>query len=246
VVSAPEPVTPERATPLTGAWTRQTWSDAAFVHWAVDPAVVAPLMPPGVRPDTFDGRTHVGLIAFRMQGIGAARGPGIPYFGSFLETNVRLYSVDRQGRRGVVFASLDASRLVPVLGARAALALPYLWSRMRMRRSGDVLEYRSARHVTGAARSRLLVQVGEPIPEPTALEHHLTARWALHVRAWGRTLLVPNQHPQWPLRRATLLACDAGLLTAAGLPAPGEPPVSVLFSPGVTTVFGRPATVRRV
>lgn len=242
----PEPVTPERATPLGGAWTRQTWSDAVFVHWAVDPEVVAPYFPPGVRPDTLDGRTHVGLIAFRMQRIGAVRGPGIPYFGSFLETNVRLYSVDDRGRRGVVFVSLDASRLVPVLGARAALALPYLWSRMRMRRRGSVLEYRSSRHVTGAAPSRLVVDIGEPIAEPTALEHHLTARWALHVRAWGRTLFIPNQHSRWPLQRATLLACDPGALAAAGLPSPEQPPVSVLYSPGVTTVFGRPETIRPV
>ncbi|WP_233265396.1 YqjF family protein [Leifsonia sp. AG29] len=242
----PEPVTPERSTALTGVWTRQTWSDAAFVHWAVDPSVVDRFFPAGVRPDTVDGRTHVGLIAFRMQRLGAPRGPGIPYFGDFLETNVRLYSVDREGRRGVVFVSLDASRLVPVLGARAALALPYMWSRMRASRRGSVLEYRSARHVTGAASSRLVLDIGQPIAEPMALDHHLTARWALHVRAWGRTVSVPNQHPRWPLQRATLLACDDGLLTAAGLPSPEDPPVSVLYSPGVTTVFGRPEVLRPV
>ncbi|WP_372520137.1 DUF2071 domain-containing protein, partial [Aeromicrobium sp.] len=39
---------------------RQTWADIAFVHWAVDPAVVAPFMPAGVRPDVLDGRSYVG------------------------------------------------------------------------------------------------------------------------------------------------------------------------------------------
>ena len=33
-----------------------------------------------------------------------------------LETNVRLYGVDEQGRRGVVFSSLEASRLAAVYG----------------------------------------------------------------------------------------------------------------------------------
>jgi uncharacterized protein len=44
--------------------------------------------------------------------------PAIPYLGSFAETNVRLYSVGPDGRRGVVFRSLDAARLMPVLAAR--------------------------------------------------------------------------------------------------------------------------------
>ena len=81
---------------------RQCWCDVAFLHWAVDPEVVAGLMPPGVRPDVFDGCTYVGLVPFRMVGTGFAIGPAAPWAGTFLETNVRLYSVDATGRRGVV------------------------------------------------------------------------------------------------------------------------------------------------
>ena len=54
-----------------------------------------------------------------MVRLGLLRGPGIPYLGTFCETNVRLYSVDGQGRRAVVFLSLEAERLVPVLTAQA-------------------------------------------------------------------------------------------------------------------------------
>src|SRR3954470_18171048 len=72
----------------------QGWRDLTFLHWAVDPGLVAHRMPPGVRPDTLDGVTYVGLILFRMVGAGIARGPGVPWLGSFLETNVRLYWVD--------------------------------------------------------------------------------------------------------------------------------------------------------
>ena len=35
----------------------QRWCDAVFLHWAVDPPDVAPLLPPGVRPDVHDGAT---------------------------------------------------------------------------------------------------------------------------------------------------------------------------------------------
>src|SRR3954453_14226414 len=113
---------------------RQDWTRLTFLHWAVDPALVAPLLPAGARPDVLDGASYVGLIPFRMRRIGLLGAPGLPYLGSFAETNVRLYSVDDAGRRGVVFRSLEADRLLPVLAARWIARLPYLWSRMRIER----------------------------------------------------------------------------------------------------------------
>ena len=67
----------------------------------------------------------------------------VPWLGTFLETNVRLYSVDSAGRRGVVFLSLDADRLLVVAAARAGLRVPYRWARMSYARAGDVHTYRS-------------------------------------------------------------------------------------------------------
>ena len=217
----------------------QGWRDVAFVHWAADPAVVAPLLPPGTRPDVHDGATWVGLVPFRMRRIGVLGSPGLPWVGSFLETNVRLYSVDGQGRRGVVFRSLDADRLLPVLVARAA-GLPYLWSRMRVERDGDRVTYDSRRRWPGprGAGGRIELRVGAALTDPGPLERFLTGRWGLHQTALGRTLYWPNEHPAWPLHRAELLTWDGDLLAAAGLPGVGGPPDSVLFSPGVDVRFG--------
>ncbi|MFY1636311.1 YqjF family protein [Solwaraspora sp. WMMB335] len=240
-----EPVTATAPRPVRRPILVQRWHDLAFLHWPVEPEVVAPLLPAGTRPDTVDGVSYVGLIGFRMVGVGPLTGPGIPYLGTFCETNVRLYSVDIAGRRGVVFRSLDAARLLPVLVAQASLRLPYLWSWMRLDRDGDRFVYRCRRRWPGprGAHNRMAVQVGSAIDEPTPLEHFLTARWGLHVRAHGRTLYLPNVHPRWPLHRADLLDLDDGLVTAAGLPAPDGPPVSVLYSPGVPVRFGPPVAV---
>ncbi|MFD5623129.1 YqjF family protein [Streptomyces yangpuensis] len=220
----------------------QSWLDLTFLHWPADPADIAPLLPAGTRPDTLDGLTYIGLVAFRMHRVGWLHLPGIPYLGSFPETNVRLYSVDTRGRRGVVFRSLDASRLLPVLTARTLFRLPYVWSRMSVHRDGPTLTYTSSRRWPGprGAHSTLTVRTGERIAEPTALEHFLTARWGMHSDFSGRLLYLPNSHPRWPLHRAELLGCDEGLVTAAGLPAPAGPPVSVLYSPGVPVRFTRP------
>jgi uncharacterized protein YqjF (DUF2071 family) len=234
-----EPVTPTAPRPAGRTVFTQGWRDVAFLHWRVEPAAVAPLLPPGTRPDVHDGTSWVGLIPFRMRRIGLLGSPGLPYLGSFLETNVRLYSVDEQGRRGVVFRSLDADRLLPVLTARA-LGLPYLWARMRADRVGDRLTYTSARRWPGprGAGTRLTVRVGGRITDPGPLEHFLTGRWGLHQTTLGRTAYWPNEHPAWPLHAAQLVGCEEDLLAAAGLPGLPGPPDSVLFSPGVDVRFG--------
>jgi len=190
----------------------------------------------------------VGLIPFRMRGAGVGRGPAIPWLGSFAETNVRLYSVDEQGRRGVVFRTLEASRLAVVLGARLAFALPYAWARMRVVERHGVLTYTSQRHWPGprTAATEVVVRPGGPLPPGDPLSDFLTARWGLHTRAFGRTLYVPNHHEMWPLHRAELLHVDGALLDACGISGIGErPPDSVLFSRGVRTVFAVPYDARR-
>lgn len=236
-----EDVTTETLRPVRRSTLVQGWHDLAFLHWAVPPARVAPLLPAGTVPDSLDGLTYVGLIGFRMVRLGLLRGPGIPYLGTFCETNVRLYSVDGQGRRAVVFRSLDAERLLAVLTAQVLLRLPYRWARMRVTTEGTVVRYTTRRRWPrcAAARGTMAVRVGAPVEEPTAVEHFLTARWGLHTRAWGRTLHLPNEHPRWPLHRAELVEFDDGLLAAAGLPVVGAP-ASVLYSPGVQVRFGIP------
>ncbi|MFE2548170.1 YqjF family protein [Streptomyces sp. NPDC059355] len=246
VAVTPEPVTPEPLRPLRRTLLHQSWLDVAFVHWAVDPASVGGLLPRGVRPDVYEGATYVGLIALRMHRVGWLALPGVPYFGNFPETNVRLYSVDERGRRGVVFRSFEASRLLPVLIARLGFRLPYMWAEMSVHRRGDGVDYATRRRWpraegSGGAHARLGLRIGERIAEPSGLEDFLTARWGMHSDRHGKTLYLPNVHPRWRLHRAELLHLDENLITAAGLPAPAAPPVSVLFSPGVPVRFGAPA-----
>ncbi len=245
-----EPVSAQ-APALTGpVMMTQDWRDLTFVHWAVEPQRVRAMMPPGVRPDVLDGATYVGLVPFRMVDAGVARGPAVPWAGTFLETNVRLYSVDDTGRRGIVFLSLDTDRAVVVAGARAAFGLPYRWSRMRHRRTTGPdraqHHYESRLRVLGhRPRSRVVVRVGAPRAS-TDLDTFLTARWGLHVRWLGRTRYVPNTHQPWPLRDVELVTLEDELLASVGL---GElarrPPDHLAFSDGVHAEFGLPADARR-
>jgi uncharacterized protein YqjF (DUF2071 family) len=226
-------VTPAPPRSIRPALLRQDWRDVTFLHWAIPPEVAAPLLPPGARPDLLDGRTFVGLIALRMEHTALLGGPPLPWLGSFGQANVRLYSVDGDGRRGVVFLSLDAGRLLPALTARTA-ALPYSWARVRVQRQGDRCSYRVARR-PGTAHASIGLRIGRR-REPEPLELFVTARWGMHHRVPGRTVYAAVAHGPWSLHAAELLRCDTDLLAAAGLPGVSGPPVSVLFSPGVDGV----------
>ena len=224
-------------------FTSQHWSDLVFVHWPVDPASVAHLYPPGARPDVFtNGMTYVGLVPFAMKDVTLGGSPAIPYFGDFLETNVRLYSTDDDGRRGVLFRSLETSRLAVVPLTRTALGTPYTWAKMRLDRDGRRLTYDSVRRLPRRGlRSRLVIDVGAPV-DPTPLEVWLTARWGAHTRKAGRTWWVPNQHVPFPLRAAEVLELRDDLVPASGVVPTGEP-LRALYSTGVRATFGRPTAL---
>jgi len=217
----------------------QRWSGLCFLHWRVDAALVAPLLPAGLVPDEYDGSSWVGLIPFVLDRATVLGSPPIPYFGDFVEVNVRLYAVDALGRRGVVFVSLEASRLAAVLVARGLFALPYIWSRTRLTVAAGEYRYSSVRHGDRAARSEIVVRPGDGRVVDDPLADFLTARWALFTRVRGRTVYLRNHHEPWDLFDAELVRLDDTLLEAGGFPGLADrAPDSVLFSPGVTTRFG--------
>ena len=237
----------------------QGWYDLTAIHWRYPPAHVQALPPTGFVVDTFDGDAYVGLIPFHMRRI---RVPGLPAFGSlstFPETNVRTYVVDRSGRRGVWFFSLDITRLIPALVARITYRLPYCWATMTMDANGTDVggtrRYtsrrrwpvgRSERATHQRARSTVSVRIGHPIlgADISGLDHFLTARWALGSTFGRRLMWARVDHPPWPLHQAELLECDETMLTAAGLPAPTGEPI-VRWSPGVEVRIERPRVLPR-
>jgi len=229
------------AAPLPGrAVASQRWSQLAFLHWRVDVSRVAHLMPAGIRPDVHDGSSWVGLIGFFLDRATIAASPPIPFFGAFAEINVRLYGVDQRGRRGVVFLSLEASRLAAVLAARAAFSIPYFWSRTSIEVSGDELTYRSHRHVGTGETTMVVRRTREPVLGDATADF-LTARWALFTTRFGRTVRLPNTHEPWRLCRGELVSLSDSLVARAGIPGVTERmPDSVLYAETVTTWFGSP------
>src|SRR5690242_6528449 len=119
---------------LGGLWVlAQTWHDLLFAHWPVDPAVVRPLLPPGVTLDTFDGQAWFGVVAFWMSGIRLRGLPPVPFTDGFPEINVRTYVWDA-ARPAVFFMSLDADNALGIALARRWYHLPYFRARIALDR----------------------------------------------------------------------------------------------------------------
>ena len=226
----------------------QTWRWLGFLHWSYPPAVLARLLPAGLRPHTFQDRAWVGLTPFLLQDLRTPAAPVPPWFRSFPETNVRTYVRGPDGREGLWFFSLDAARLEPVLVARATYALPYVWSQMTVERDGPTVRYRSRRRWPGPtpATSAVTLEVGGPLPsgELGHFDHYLTARWQLYTTLGPLLARATVEHEPWPLHRAVVRRLDGNLLAAAGLPAPSGDPV-VHWSPGVRTRISAPRRLRR-
>jgi hypothetical protein len=202
------------------------------------------MYPPGTGPDVFaDGMTYVALVPFAIRKTAVGPSLPLPYLGSFLETNIRLYSIDDAGRHGVLFRSLETARLAVVPLIRIGLGIQYTWARMRMSTSGHQISYHSVRRwPRRGLKSRVTVTVGDVV-EPTPLEVWLTARWGAHTRKAGRTWWVPNEHEPWPLRAAEIVELDDDLLDASDVPLAG-PRLRAIYSPGVRARFGRPIVVQ--
>ncbi|MBB4930476.1 hypothetical protein F4561_001296 [Lipingzhangella halophila] len=231
--SGPVDSAPPGPAPLT-----QCWRDVVFLHWRVAPALVAPLLPPGTRPDELAGASYVGLVAFR---VAWPRALGAVPTGGFNEVNVRLYTRDDRGRRGVVFRTMDADALASVVAARALTGVPYIWSDIALRTTESGSAGTVRRRIPGApAAGRWRVAFGDRITAPSPMEQFVTARYGLHTRHLGRTLWMPAGHAPWRLFTAELRHYEGNLLAAAGVPIGERPPDSVLWSPGTTAALHFP------
>ncbi|MBT8199636.1 MAG: DUF2071 domain-containing protein [Acidimicrobiia bacterium] len=239
-MNAYSPTTPD---PVSRPIMLQGWKDLSYIHWPYDPPAVQHLLPDNLEVDTFEGQAWVGLVAFHMEKIRLPGTPGVPYLGTFPETNVRTYVRGPDGRPGVWFDSLDINRLLPVLVARASYRLPYMWSAMSIEHDGNLVSYQARRRWPGPrdTTSNFTIKRNEPVApaDITPLEHFLTARWGLFTQLRSRLAYAPVDHPAWPLEQAELTQLDDHLIAAAGYPPPSGDPL-VHYSPGVDVRIGLP------
>src|SRR5436189_6055749 len=81
------------------------WRHLALLNYAIEPSILAPLVPKGTELDSWHGTTFVSVVGFLFENT-RVFGIPIPLHRNFEEVNLRFY-VRRKGpegwRRGVVF-----------------------------------------------------------------------------------------------------------------------------------------------
>lgn len=243
-----EPIQRTPTAPVGRPVLTMRWEALTYLHWEVPPEEVARLLPQGLEPDLHAGRAYVGLVPFRMAGIGVT-GAGVPLpLGTFPETNVRTYVVGPDGGRGVYFHSLDITRWAPTAVAHLGYRLPYAVSHMRLGRQADRLAYLAERRwpAPRGARSHVVIEVGEPLAatERRPLDDFLSARWSLYVATpRGHLLRARVEHGPWPLRAARVHLLDDHLVAAAGYQLDDRPPDHVRYGGDVEVRVGLPRRV---
>jgi uncharacterized protein YqjF (DUF2071 family) len=139
--------------------------------------------------------------------------------------NVRTYVIGPDGRPGVWFFTLEASRLAAVLAARSLYGLPYRWARMSVREHGGVMQYRSRRKRSfGRGKAVIDIQPGRSIRSET-FDNFLTGRYRLYSVMWKRLVCADIDHQPWSLHEARVLRLEQDVIEACGLPTPQGDPV---------------------
>lgn len=223
----------------TGAWTwRQQWTDLLFAHWPVPAGELQRLVPDGLIVQEFDGTSWVGVVPFRMTGVMRRPLPDLPWISAFPELNVRLY-VQRDGKPGVWFLSLDAGNALAVWAARRFFHLPYHHARMVLSHQGDRFHFHSHRMAVQplASFEATYQPTAEPVTaHPGSLEAFLVERYCLYARSPdGQLYRGEVHHAPWPLQAAKGEVQAEELLNLHGLTSKGHAPL-LHFSKGVDVV----------
>ncbi len=171
-----------------------------------------------------------------MAGVRRRPLPAVPGLSAFPELNLRLY-VERDGKPGVWFLSLDAASALAVWAAKRFFHLPYYLAEMDFKHPSDRFTFSSRRLGGTPVSFRADYRPTSPVFEakPNTLESFLVERYCLYAQAANGALYRGDvHHVPWPLQQAEGEIEAAELVTPHGLSLNGPPLLH--FSRGVDVV----------
>jgi len=245
-LAAPNPVPieqrlRERGRPDGPVVMYQRWRELLFLHWRTDPARLAATLPPGLTVDTHDGAAWLGVVPFHMHGVRPRFLPAVPGVSDFTELNLRTYVVDRHGRPGVWFYSLDTTHRFANRVARRFFHLNYRLARMHGETGPDGSIRYTSRRAGNEAEDRFeWKRTAQAAPaEPGSLEFFLVERYRLfaHDPKANRLFSGRVHHAPYSIQPVDLRDYGTALFPLNGFEAPARPPDSALASPGVNVTI---------
>ena len=208
------------ARPMAVAFLSARWSNLILVTYAFDPAVLAPILPPGCVADVVDGRAFASLVAFdfldcRVLGV---RWPG---FVNFPEVNLRAYVRDAaSGQRGVTFVGEFVPQRFVAWCARTLYGEPYRAVEMSSAvavRDGAI-DVRHALAIDGRPQSiRVVADADAHVPPADGPDHFFKEHaWGFNRSPGGRRRTYHVVHPRWAVHAVRSLDLDYDFARAYG------------------------------
>ena len=222
----------------TGPWRYyQEWLDLLFLHFQVDYDLLRPLVPAGLQIDQHQGSCYVSLVAFEMKNIRPRNLPAFPPISDFYEINVRTY-IEQDGKKGVYFISIEASKYLSALVARKLSGLPYEKSTILR----DAQGYQNLNQGKGF-RLKTIFEVTDEIKIKSSLDSWLTERYCLYLDKGDGIYCFDIHHLEWPLFSVQLQECQLGY-TIGGIHLHNENIALIHYSPGVQVLAWDAVTIK--
>ena len=216
------------------------WRYLAILNFAIDPVILAPLVPPGTEIDFEDGETFVSIVGFLFLNTRLLGFP-IPLHRDFEEVNLRFYVRKKSAetwRRGVVFIREFVPKRAIAVVARTFYGEPYLAVPMKHDITHVDLNLSVQYSWRRGSRweSLKLIASGEPqtIPAGSHAEFITEHYWGYtKIRAGCSEYRV--EHPRWKIWNAEQFELRADVAALYGekfAEALSQPPRSAFIADG--------------
>lgn len=213
-----------------------------MAQYIVDPAILAPYVPPGTELDLYQGSCYVSLVGFLFDRVRLKRIP-VPFHTHFEEINLRFYVVRKEPygpyKRGVVFIREFVPRTCIAAIARKFYEEPYevLPASHSIKHVGNSLDVRYSwlfrrKWQTISVEASQTPQAIAPGSEEAFITEHY---WGYTKRSKGNTSEYEVRHPSWeiyPITRHRIYVDFGAVFGSAFASLNRQQPASVLLAEG--------------
>lgn len=225
------------------------WHKAVFLHFAVDPAALQPVVP--FELDLWEGQAYVSVVAFSQRHFRLYRGGRASSWltwpvANFRFCNLRTY-VRHGGEAGVYFLVEWITNAPSVILARGVYGLPYRFVRSRYDHNTAAGLFTGEVSAGGrrlVAKARITYDAATGPTAPGSLGEFCLERYVAFTAARGRPLRLLIWHPPWQQQRIEAEIVDDSLLQQSGDWYPHAQLALATYSPGMEGIWiGRPHRV---
>lgn len=172
----------------------QEWNNAVFLHWEIPFQTLRQLVPKPLELDNFEGKYYVSVVVFTMEKIRPKYLPSVSFLSDFEEINVRTY-VQKDGKKGVYFLSIEAEKWLSAFVAKSLSGLPYEKSEIQ-RTENQCISTNKAK----SFHLNINFEIGETLQQKTDLDLWLTERYCLFLDLGKNLYRYDIHHEEWEIK----------------------------------------------